>query len=72
MRLTMIPVVVVLGLLLVAVALPSRRDTSVRAWWTRVRYQIDFFARAVLALAAVAAFVWYVLLPMMGWRAAAR
>ena len=55
-----------------AVLLPSQHDTSVAAWWTRVRYQIDFFARAVLALACLAAFVWYVLLPMMGWQPVVR
>jgi len=36
----------------------------VAAWWLRVRHQIDFFARVVLALAGVAAIVWYVLLPL--------
>jgi hypothetical protein len=64
---TLIPLVVI-GLLLVAILLPSARDKSVSAWWTRVRYQLDFYARATLALACLAGFVWYVLLPLFGWR----
>jgi hypothetical protein len=34
-----------------------------------VRHQIDFFARVLLAVAGVAAIVWYVLLPLFGWTA---
>jgi hypothetical protein len=55
-------------LLLIAVVLPSKRDTSVAAWWTRVRHQIDFFARVALAFACLAALVWYVVLPLFGWQ----
>lgn len=68
MRILAIPFLVVLGLLLVALMLPSKRDTSVAAWWARVRYQGVFFARVVLALALLGCVVWYVLLPMLGWR----
>jgi hypothetical protein len=50
------------------VLLPSQRDTSVAAWWVRVRVQMMFFARAMLAIACVWAVVWLVLLPMLGWR----
>jgi hypothetical protein len=51
--------------LLIALFLPSKRDTSVATWWARVRYQTIFFARIVLALACVAAIVWFVLLPLL-------
>jgi hypothetical protein len=67
-RLVAIPLLVAVGLLLMALLLPTRGDTSISAWWTRVRYQADFFARVALAIAGVAAIVWYVLLPLFGWR----
>ena len=67
MRIQVIAFLVAVSLLLIAVLLPSKRDTSVAAWWTRVRYQIDFFARVVLAFVSLAAIVWYVLLPLLGW-----
>jgi len=54
--------------LLIALLLPSKRDTSVAAWWARVRYQTIFFARLALALACAAAIVWFVLLPLFGER----
>ena len=63
-----VAVLMVLGLLLIALLLPSKRDTSVRAWWVRVRYQMIWFARIALALACVAGIVWFVLLPLFGWR----
>ena len=53
---------------MIALLLPTRGDTSIAAWWTRVRYQADFFARVALAIAGGAAIVWYVLLPLFGWR----
>ena len=68
MRIVAIPLLIALGLLVIALLLPTRRDTSLSAWWTRVRYQADFFARVALAIAGVAAIVWYVLLPLFGWR----
>ena len=68
MRIIVIPFLVVVGLLLIALVLPSKQDTSVAAWWARVRYQMNFFARVALALAGVAGIVWYVLLPLFGWR----
>ena len=63
-----IPFLVAVGLLLIALVLPSKQDTSVAAWWTRVRYQMNFFARVALALACIAGIVWYILLPFFGWR----
>jgi len=65
MRVVVIPFLVAVGLLLIALVLPSKQDTSVAAWWARVRYQMNFFARVALALACI---VWYVLLPFFGWR----
>jgi hypothetical protein len=67
-RLVAIPLLIACGLLVIALLLPTRRDTSVAAWWARVRYQADFFARLALAGACIAAIVWYVLLPLLGWR----
>ena len=61
-----VPLLIVFGLLLIALLLPSKRDTSVRAWWARVRYQMVFFARIALALACVAGIIWFVLLPLLG------
>lgn len=68
LRVLVIPFLVAVGLIIVAVLLPSRRDTSVSAWWARVCVQMMFFARVLLALAGVVAVVWFVLLPMLGWR----
>ncbi len=68
MRVIVIPFLVAVGLLLIALVLPSKQDTSVAAWWTRVRYQMNFFARVALALACIAGLVWYFLLPFLGWR----
>jgi hypothetical protein len=67
-RILVIPFLVVVGLLLIALVLPSKRDTSVAAWWTRVRYQANYFARVALVLAGIGALVWYVVLPLFGWR----
>ena len=72
MRGLAVPLLIVLGLLLIALLLPSRRDASVAAWWARVRYQMIFFARIALALACVAGIVWFVLLPLFGWRSIVR
>jgi len=68
LRVLVIPFLVAVGLIIVAVLLPSRRDTSVATWWARVCVQMMFFARALLAIACVVAVVWFVLLPMLGWR----
>jgi hypothetical protein len=68
LRVLVVPFLVAVGLVIVAVLLPSQRDTSVAAWWVRVRVQMMFFARAMLAIACVWAVVWLVLLPMLGWR----
>ena len=66
MRLHFVGVLIAaIGLLLIAVALPSKRDTSVAAWWARVRYQLDFFARVALVLALLGATVWFLLVPML-------
>jgi hypothetical protein len=68
MRLVIVPLLIAAGLLVVALLLPSKRDTSVAAWWTRVCYQVNFAARVVLALALLAGVIWFVVLPMFGWR----
>ena len=68
MRVIVIPFLVAVGLLLIALVLPSKHDTSVAVWWRRVRYQMNFFARVALVLAGIAAIVWYILLPFFGWR----
>ena len=59
-----VPFLIVVGLLLIALALPSKQDTSVAAWWARVCGQAIFFARVALALAFLTAIAWFVLLPM--------
>jgi len=61
------PLLVVLGLLLIALVLPSKRDTSVAAWWTRIRHDVNMFISAVIGLACLAAIVWFVS-PLLGWR----
>ena len=68
MRLVTIPLLVAFALLVIALLLPGKRDTSVSAWWARVRYQADHFMRMALLAACVVAIVWYVLLPLLGWR----
>ena len=65
-RVLVVPLLVVIGLLIIAVLLPSKRDSSVAAWWARVCGQTIFFTRVLLALAFLAAIVWFVLLPMFG------
>jgi hypothetical protein len=64
-RLKVIGLLITIALLIVAVALPSKRDTSVAAWWSRVRYQLNFFARVVLVLALLGAVAWFLLVPML-------
>ena len=64
MRVLAVPLLVGLGLLLIVLLLPSKRDTSVSAWWARVRYQTIFIVRLALALACIAGIVWFVLLPL--------
>ena len=65
MRLQFIGSLIAIVLLIVAVALPSKRDTSVAAWWSRVRDQLAFLARVALALALVGAVAWFLLVPML-------
>jgi len=60
--------VVVLGLLLIALVLPSKRDTSVAAWWARVLRDVELFIRSLIALVSLAVIVWFVVLPFLGWR----
>jgi hypothetical protein len=71
-RVLSLPLLIVLGLLLIALALPSKRDTSVRAWWARVRYQMIFFTRLALVLTCIAGIVWFILLPLLGSRSIGR
>ena len=68
MRILSVPLLIVLGLLLIALFLPSKRDTSVRAWWARVRYQMVFFTRLALVLTSIAGIIWFILLPLLGGR----
>jgi hypothetical protein len=65
-RALLLPFLVVFGLLLIALVLPSKRDTSVAAWWTRVRRDAAMFMRALIAVALLAAIAWFVL-PLLGW-----
>jgi len=67
-RVLLVPLLIVLGLLLIALLLPSKRDVGIAAWWARVRYQMIVFARLGLALACAAGIVWFVVLPLIGWR----
>ena len=64
----LVPFLVVLGLLLIALLLPSKRDTSVAGWWTRVRYDLDRYVRTLIALVCLSAIVWLIVLPLLGWR----
>jgi len=66
-RVLFVPFLIVLGLLLIALLLPSKRDTSVAAWWARVCGQAIVFSRIAVALAFLAAIVWFHVLPMLGW-----
>jgi hypothetical protein len=61
-------VLVVLGLLLVALVLPTKQDMTVAAWWTRVRNGVETFIRSLIALVCVAVIVWFYVLPLLGWR----
>jgi hypothetical protein len=65
-RVLVVPFLITLGLLIIAILLPSKRDSSVAGWWARVCGQAIFFSRVVLALAFLAAIVWFILLPMFG------
>ena len=72
MRILVIPFAIVVVLLVIALVLPSKGDTSVATWWARVRYQGNLFIRTVLALACLAAIVWYILMPLFGWTSIGR
>jgi hypothetical protein len=65
-RVLVVPFLIVVGLLVIALLLPSKRDSSVAAWWARVCGQAILFTRIALALAFLAAIVWFILLPMFG------
>jgi hypothetical protein len=64
-RATVLPALIIAGLLLVVLVLPSKRDTSVSAWWNRVRYQAKLWARIAIALMVVVGTVWFIVLPML-------
>lgn len=59
-----LPFLVVIALLLIALVLPSARDTSVAAWWWRVRYQMTLSIRVVVVVAGLALLVWFVVMPL--------
>ena len=65
MRATVLPVLIIAGLLLFVLVLPSKRDTSVSAWWHRVRYQAKLATRIALAVMVVVGTVWFIVLPML-------
>ena len=67
MRAAVIPALIIAGLLFVVLVLPSKRDTSVSAWWNRVRFQARLAARVSLALMVVGGTVWFIVLPMLEW-----
>ena len=66
LRVLVVPFLIVVGLLIIAILLPSKRDSSVAAWWARVCGQAIFFSRVAIAIAFLAAIVWFVVLPMFG------
>jgi hypothetical protein len=66
-RIVAIPFLIVLGLLLIALVLPSKRDTSVGAWWRRICSQAYFFARVVLVITVVAGVVWLIVDAASWW-----
>ena len=57
---------VVLGMVLVALALPSKRDTTVAAWWTRIRRDVGLFIRSLIALVLLALIVRFLVWPLLG------
>jgi hypothetical protein len=57
---------IALGLLLVALTLPSARDRSVAGWWRRVRFQTALALRIALVVGIIAMAAGFVL-PMLGW-----
>ena len=58
-------VAIVVGMLLLVLLLPAKRDRTVAGWWRRVRTQANLAARVVLILAV--AYGVYLLLPILGW-----
>ena len=67
------PIAFALDFLAIALsALAGISERRIAAWWARVCGQAIFFSRVAVALAFLAAIVWFVLLPMFGLVPAAR
>lgn len=54
--------VAILGLLLIALLLPSKRDTTMGGWWRRIRRDVDLFIRSLIAIVILVAIVWFIVL----------
>jgi hypothetical protein len=67
LRVLVVPFLILVALVIIAILLPSKHDSSVATWWARVCGQAIFFSRVVLALAFLTAIVWFLVLPMFGW-----
>jgi len=67
MRLVPLVAAVVLGLLLIAVVLPSKRDRTMGGWRARIRHDVDVFIRLLIAIVLLAVIVWYVV-RLFAWR----
>jgi hypothetical protein len=71
-RAVVLPVAIFLGLLIFALLLPSKQDTSVAAWWRRVRQTVNVAFRVGLVLLVAGVIVWFVVVPILRWNALGR